>query len=157
LKTARIKRAGSSRRVQAGRLPYCAIMTMAMIGGTVTAEQTGARWFWVLLWILVMIGTFWGELLPGSSMVLTIVGRISDKVVHFSSYTALAFIPAMGFRRPAGTACALAMIPAGVVLEFLQRLVPGRSFEVADMAANTAGVLTGLTIAAIYRKAKARA
>jgi VanZ family protein len=132
-------------------------MTMAMIGGPVTAEQTGTRWWWVLLWILIMIGTFWGELLPGSSVVLTLVGRISDKAVHFSSYALLAFIPAVGFRRPAGTTCAVAMFPAGVTLEFLQRTVPGRSFELADMAANTAGVLMGLAIGAICRKAKARA
>lgn len=104
-----------------------------------------------------MAGTFWGELLPGGSAVLNLVGRISDKLLHYSSYMLLAFVPMMGFRRRTGIACALAMIPVGVVLEFLQRLVPGRSFEYADMAANTLGVLTGLAVAAILLKAKARA
>jgi hypothetical protein len=133
----------------------CDMMTLAMIGGTAAAERTGNRWIWVL-WVALMIGTFWGELLPGSSAVLSLVGRLSDKLVHFSSYTLLAFIPAVGFRRSTGTACALAMIPAGVALEYLQRLVPGRSFEIADMIANTLGVLTGLGAAAFFRKAKAR-
>jgi hypothetical protein len=132
------------------------MMSLAMIGGTAAAERTGTRVIWVLLWMALMIGTFWGELLPGGSAVLNLVGLLSDKLVHFSSYTLLAFIPAMGFRRPAGIACALAMIPVGVGLEFLQRMVPGRSFEIADMAANTLGVLAGLSAATFFRKAKAR-
>jgi glycopeptide antibiotics resistance protein len=42
-----------------------------------------------------------------------------------------------------------------VALEFAQRLVPGRSFEVGDMIANTLGVCAGLVVAALLRGRKA--
>jgi glycopeptide antibiotics resistance protein len=42
-----------------------------------------------------------------------------------------------------------------VALEFAQRLVPGRSFEVGDMITNTLGVCAGLALAALLRGRKA--
>jgi VanZ family protein len=54
-----------------------------------------------------------------------------------------------------GLVCAAAAVPLGVALEFAQRLVPGRSFEVGDMVANTLGVCAGLALAALLRGRKA--
>ena len=57
----------------------------------------------------------------------------------------------IGFRRTTGVVCALAMILTGIALEFAQRLVPGRSFEIADMVANTLGVFTGIGLVWVER------
>jgi VanZ family protein len=47
---------------------------------------------------------------------------------------------------------ALSTIVLGVALEFGQRLIPGRSFEVRDMFINGAGVLTGIAIGILSRR-----
>jgi len=58
--------------------------------------------------------------------------HISFKVLHFCAYTSLALTALISVRRrPAAVLAALAMILLGVALEFGQKLVPGRSFEVA--------------------------
>ncbi len=67
-----------------------------------------------------------------------------DKASHFVAYGTLMFWFGMlwpGLRRQALVALAFAAMGVGV--EFLQRLTGYRSFEVADMAANTIGVLIG--------------
>lgn len=72
---------------------------------------------------------------------------ISDKVLHFAAYAVLAFLPALHERWPAVTAAMLGTVTLGVLLEFLQRLSPGRSFEMADMVADACGLLCGLLLA----------
>ena len=97
------------------------------------------------LWIVTLSLAVLGELLPGTSPPIRWVSStgISDKVLHFGAYTLLAGIAIVGFPQGAGVRWALAMIPLGVVLEFVQKVVPGRSFELGDITANTLGVLTG--------------
>ncbi len=78
--------------------------------------------------------------------------HISFKVLHFCAYTSLALTALISVRRrPAAVLAALAMILLGVALEFGQKLVPGRSFEVGDMFINGAGVLTGIAIGILSR------
>ena len=67
-----------------------------------------------------------------------------DKVEHFASYAVLM----LWFGSLAGHArrqlvWAVTLACMGVALEYLQRLVPYRDFEVADMIANAAGVGLG--------------
>jgi hypothetical protein len=97
------------------------------------------------VWLAAMATVMVGELLPATSEPIVLIGElgVSDKVIHFAAYTLLAFIPVLAFRLRTGLACAVAMIALGVALEFAQRLSPGRMFEVADMVANTLGVLAG--------------
>jgi VanZ family protein len=108
-----------------------------------------------LLWLLALSVVVWGELLPGYSAPMRWVGatHISDKALHFVAYFGLAFIPVLGFRLRAGILTALAMIPLGVALEFAQLHIPARSFEVADMIANTCGVAAGIAFALVARRA----
>ncbi len=67
--------------------------------------------------------------------------RFGDKVAHLLAYGVL-----MGWfaqiypARTARQSLAAAFVLMGVVLEYLQGLVGGRLFEIADMAANTLGV-----------------
>jgi VanZ family protein len=68
----------------------------------------------------------------------------ADLVVHFSIFACLAF-GAVGFshRGRELTLLALATVAGGVALEFGQSLVPQRTFDFLDMAANTVGTLLG--------------
>ncbi len=112
----------------------------------------------LLVWLLAMAVVITGELLPGDSPALAWIGasHISDKLLHFVAYTGLAVIPVFGFSLPAGLASAASMILLGIALEFVQRLVPGRSFEVADMVANALGVLTGVALGLLGRQLRSR-
>lgn len=67
-----------------------------------------------------------------------------DKLLHFSAYAVLMswfsnIYPAMSHR----IRLALALVTLGIALEFAQRWTGYRSFEIADMAANAAGVAAG--------------
>jgi len=77
--------------------------------------------------------------------------HINDKTLHFTAYALLAFIPVVGFQLRRGIPLALSMVFLGVALEFAQRLVPSRSFEIADMVANALGVLAGIVLALVGR------
>ena len=101
------------------------------------------------LWYVALAATVVGELLPGNSTAMRWVGstHINDKTLHFTAYAVLAFIPAFGWRLRCGIPVAASMILLGVALEFAQRLVPFRSFEVGDMIANALGVLAGMALA----------
>lgn len=103
------------------------------------------------LWFVALTATVVGELLPGNSTVMRGVGatHISDKTLHFTAYAVLAFIPVFGFKLRSGIPLAASMILLGVALEFAQRLVPFRGFEVADMMANALGVLSGMLLALV--------
>ena len=72
------------------------------------------------------------------------LGANSDKLGHSLAYSSLMYWFAMVYpakrRHPALAICFVAL---GVGLEFLQGMTSYRSFEVADMVANTAGVAIG--------------
>lgn len=77
---------------------------------------------------------------------------LDDKATHFLAYTVLAVLPIASVERMMmGMILASAMAPLGIAIEFLQLLVPGRSFEVADMAADVVGICCGIAIAITLR------
>ncbi len=72
----------------------------------------------------------------------------ADKVYHMLAYLWLAALPFFAFLSPkAALAATLGMIPLGAGLEIAQYYVPGRSFSLADMAANCLGVILGIWLA----------
>ena len=72
----------------------------------------------------------------------------SDKLEHFAAYATMMFWFAQIYRRNrVRWAIALAFVMLGITLEYFQRLSGYRTFEYADMAANTAGVLCTLVLA----------
>jgi len=107
-----------------------------------------------LLWLLAVAGVVTGELLPGDSAPMHWIGAlgVSDKVLHSAAYTLLAFIPVAGFRLRAGLISAGVTVLLGVALEFAQTLVPGRSYDVADMVANALGVGAGIGLGLLGRQ-----
>ena len=84
------------------------------------------------------------------------VGRlpVNQKVLHFCGYSWLALLALLTVkRRSLAVMVALSMILLGVALEFGQRLVPGRAFEIRDLFINGFGVLTGIAIGILSGRA----
>ena len=83
-----------------------------------------------------------------------------DKIVHAGMFGGLTFLfclPICKSQYPVKqkySTCmriVLAAIAWGLAVEFIQKFfVPGRSFEIADWAADTAGVLTGWWLSRIF-------
>jgi VanZ family protein len=104
---------------------------------------------WIPLWLAI------GWLLIVSVIVLSLVrlgpatpGGQTDKVAHFLAYGTLMFWFAQIYsaaRTRLVIAAGLALM--GVGLEIAQSFTDYRTFEYADMAANTVGVLGGWLIA----------
>ena len=71
-----------------------------------------------------------------------------DKYGHVMAYLALMSWFASIYETARGRViCVMGCIALGVGLEFAQRLTETRTFEIADMIADTAGVLVGLVLA----------
>ncbi|HUL92708.1 MAG TPA: VanZ family protein [Burkholderiales bacterium] len=76
------------------------------------------------------------------------LGENRDKLAHFVAYGSMAFWFAMLFRgRARQAAIAIAFAAMGVAIEFLQGMTDYRSFEVADMIANSIGAALGWGLA----------
>jgi hypothetical protein len=63
----------------------------------------------------------------------------------------LAGIPVFSFRLRAGILTALAMVPLGIALEFIHVHIPGRSYQEANIVAETCGVFGGIAFALAAR------
>ena len=111
------------------------------------------------LWLAAVCLVIVGSLCPasGSHRLHYDDLELNDKAVHFVNYTVLAILPlaALGFRR-AALGYAASMIPLGGILELLQRLVPGRTCELGDFAADVLGVFAGVLLALGGRAAHLR-
>jgi VanZ family protein len=99
-------------------------------------------------------------MLTGTSMPSSVVpsqaGQV-DKALHFSIYAVLAFLlTRLTFEGlPRHRAAAIAVLIAvlfGAVDEWHQSFIPGRSKELADWFADTAGATCGAIVAALLGK-----
>lgn len=72
----------------------------------------------------------------------------SDKVMHMLAYaTLMSWFANLWALTSARIKTAIGLVALGITLEFVQRWTGYRTFDVADMFANTAGVLTGWLLA----------
>jgi VanZ family protein len=73
-----------------------------------------------------------------------------DKLNHLAAFAALAICAVHGWReaRNARRAMLLALLAFGGIIELLQRRVPGRSAEWADLLADAIGIGVGALLAA---------
>lgn len=102
---------------------------------------------WLALgWMLVLLlGA--GSLSPS---VPSAAALVTDKVLHFGAYGALAFLFAGALGRRHWKRIALGLLLFGASLELLQQLLTEtRMAEVLDLAANAAGIAAGLLVAAL--------
>jgi VanZ family protein len=89
---------------------------------------------------LVML-VIWLSLTPHS---IKIPIEHGDKFGHFAAYATLTFwFAQLDMRHRVRLEYAIGLFTLGVALEFAQGLTHYRTFEVADMGANTVGVLLG--------------
>ena len=105
-----------------------------------------------LLWAMIIALL---TLSPGRSMPETPFWEIPyfDKIVHAGIFGLLSFLMVRGLiKQYAGQKLKFAFAVSflltfsySVIIEFTQKLVPGRSFEFGDLIANASGTLLGLT------------
>ena len=108
------------------------------------------------LWAVLACCVIIGSLLPATSPVMAVVGRmhVSDKVLHFGADLALSLLPVIGFRdRHRGIVVGLSMFILGLLLEGVQHFAPGRAVELGDVIANGAGVSCGTLLGLPIRAA----
>ncbi len=79
----------------------------------------------------------------------------SDKIAHFIAYCGLAVF-AYFVARSFNTRLYLflSILALGILLEFLQLPIPGRSFSYFDMLANVSGAIFGFGLSWMFRESK---
>ncbi|HEV2201986.1 MAG TPA: VanZ family protein [Bryobacteraceae bacterium] len=108
------------------------------------------------MWGLAICTIATGSLLPSSALHALHYDdlNLDDKLVHVLNYTILGGLPVVALEvLGLGVICAGAMIFFGACLELIQTLVPGRSAEVGDLVANICGVVAGVLVALVVRRA----
>ena len=111
-----------------------------------------------LLWAGVIISA---TSIPSTVVALPTQAGALDKMAHFGLYGVFAWLLARHGFGVAGRwmATALAIIVAsafGVVDEWHQQYIPGRSTEYADWQADTAGAATGALAYAIFSRRRVK-
>ena len=84
-----------------------------------------------------------------------------DKIVHIGLFSVQSFLMIKSFPEPRKHSllkikkmvfALLICLSIAVFVEFMQKFVPGRSYELADLIANILGILLGLTTFEILNK-----
>ena len=111
-----------------------------------TLRRVPLRYFsvWLSIGWLLIVAVLYASLAP--STVPTMVPH-GDKMGHFLAYFVLALWFSQLYDSRGRRWWAVAFLTMGVLLECLQTLTVSRSFELPDMTANTAGVLSGWALA----------
>jgi len=97
-----------------------------------------------LLGVVVLLSLVPGRALPAVP--------VDDSVAHGGAYFVLAVLPvARAARGWVGSTGAVLLAPLGMLLEVVQKVIPGRSFEWRDVAANVAGMMAGMALGWLLR------
>ena len=100
--------------------------------------------FWRITgWTVVAVA--WYVALDPSPVDLSAI-QFGDKLVHTTAYLGMMLWLSQCYARQRRLTLAVFFIAMGVVIEFLQGWSGYRTFEVADMIANTLGVIIGWLI-----------
>jgi VanZ family protein len=100
-------------------------------------------WLWAIAGWLLVLGVATGSLVPGPALPEL---RVSDKVEHAGAYFLLMIWFGGLYERRRHGMIALGLVALGVALDLLQMTTKTRTFDVADIAANSLGVLLGLCL-----------
>ena len=91
--------------------------------------------------LAILVGSLWPSM-P------SVAGGVSDKLLHFLAYVALALVFAAAFSRRHWLAIALGLAVFGALIELLQYGLPGRrAGEWMDLVSNLGGIAVGLAVA----------
>jgi VanZ family protein len=103
------------------------------------AQPTALRRAWRVIGVGLVLFVIWVSLTPNP---IDIPVEHGDKLGHIAAYATLMFwFAQLHKRHRTRLAYAIGFITLGVALEFAQRLTDYRTFEVADMGADSVGVL----------------
>ncbi|MFM9971199.1 MAG: VanZ family protein [Burkholderiales bacterium] len=101
-------------------------------------------WLWRVIGFAMIATVLTLSLIP----IEADLGKNSDKLGHFLAYGSLMFWFGMLYiDLPARLRIAIGFCAMGIGIEFLQGMTSYRSFEMADMLANSVGVAIGWGIA----------
>lgn len=101
---------------------------------------------WLALLAVVTLGSLMPKMNPPGDQFGV------DKLLHALFFLLLAALPLYGIPdRKTALLLALSVAPYGYLLEFMQRMVPGREFSAHDLIANNLGALAGLFLGCIIR------
>ena len=75
-----------------------------------------------------------------------------DKVFHFIGFGSFAFFCKLAFVRLSNLWALITSSALGIIVEIVQSLLPYRSFSLADMLSNIAGVVTALAFLHFTKK-----
>lgn len=114
--------------------------------------MSSRRLLLMLLWFAGWAVVAWLMLTPKPDLAVS-----HDKLAHFATYLVLSSLPLSFCTGQRGLAMVATLtLGLSAALEYAQSFVPGRSFELADIAANSVGTLTGYAIAAMLMVFAAR-
>lgn len=116
-----------------------------MSGDTERAELPRWRTFWFLLGIGGLVAILWLAISPLPRIMPPVTW--SDKVLHLVVFCGLMVWFAALFPRRHYLAVLIALLLYGLLMEFLQSMVPDRAAEFADVVADIAGLLLGWVLA----------
>lgn len=103
----------------------------------------------LLLWGISICIVIYYSLVPGVEWPIDFWNV--DKVYHAAAYFWLASLSMTGFSVRRALPAALSMIILGVLLEIAQYFIPGRTFSLMDIAANSLGVILGIILGRYLR------
>jgi VanZ family protein len=105
----------------------------------------------IFLWFISICIVIYYSLIPQVEFPINFWN--ADKLYHCAAYGWLAVLPIMGFSlRRFALPAALSMILLGVLLEIGQYYIPGRTFSLLDITANSLGVILGIILGNDLRK-----
>ena len=102
-------------------------------------------YFWLSIGIVFLITILVLALVPASRVSAIVI--FSDKVSHFVSFFFLMLWFSGVFRLRLTPWVALGLLCFGLLIEYLQSLLPYRAAEMADAASDLGGILTGWLLA----------
>lgn len=129
-----------------------------LLGNHSFEKKKGSRIYYLIAALSCTIAILILSVLPPKS--LNTFGQLQiphlDKIVHAFMYAVLAFLwfktlNKGNFTRTQSGVIVIAVSFYGVLMEYAQLLVKGRSFEWEDMISNTIGAILGIIIASINR------
>lgn len=109
-----------------------------------------------ILWLASLAATAALALYPQANLLDgELLAVRNDHWAHVMNWAWLALLPfAFERRRPRAATLSLAAVPFGLLLEMLQMFVPGRSFELSDLASDALGTALGLAAGLLLAKLK---
>jgi len=100
------------------------------------------RWLWLILGVVWVAAIFYLSLMPHPPQAVTFWQ--ADKLEHALAYSLLMLWFCQVYRqRSARMVLAVLLLGMGIMIEYIQRETGYRSFDYADMLANSTGVVVG--------------